>query len=376
MTLLSSASHLFFESDLVLPNTNWQVHINQFCLYGIASWLEDEFGIAPRQIEAVARSHAAIWSLVGGSALPIDATSRLVLIPSAAIDLSELRVPQEWVDIPDWVGDYYVGVQVNPNSGQLRVWGYTTQAELKQQGYYDAADRSYCLHGEAVTDLAILSTARALGVLKPARLSLPALPSVPAAQVESLVQRLSHPDCRIPRLAVPFALWAALIADAEVRSRLVRQGPQNLSQWLSGLTQAESTTWLTAGWQSVESLLSSAPAGLAWRASDPANTVRNGKRLMLVTGTETSVVVLVVAVESEADERVSIRVQLRPDANASLPDNIELSLIAPTGEVTQTVSRQPTDDYIQLKRFRLPPGYRFTIQVRSGIATVQELFVS
>jgi len=26
-------------------------------------------------------------------------------------------VPQEWVDIPEWAADYYLAVQVNPDSG-------------------------------------------------------------------------------------------------------------------------------------------------------------------------------------------------------------------------------------------------------------------
>lgn len=376
MALLSSASHLFLQSDEALSITNWQVDINQFCLAGIAPWLEDEFGVTSRQIEAAARSHLAIWSLVGGTAIPIDGDTRLILVPSAAIDLDELRVPQEWVDIPGWVGDYYVGVQANPASGQLRVWGYTTQAELKQQGQHDAADRSYYLAGEALTDLAILPTARALGVVASTRIAVPALPPVPAAQVESLVQRLTQPDCRVPRLAVPFALWGALMADAGVRSRLARPVPQNLSQWLSRLTEADPASWVMQGWRSLESLLSESPTALAWRSNETAPTVRNGKRLMLATGTDPVTAVLVVGVEAEADERVSVRVQLRPEADAGLPDDVELSLLTPTGEVSQSVSRQPDDDYIQLKRFRLPPGYPFTIQVRSGAVIVQEAFTT
>ena len=35
-----------------------------------------------------------------------------MLIPSEAIDDSELEVPQEWVDIPSWAADYYLAVQI------------------------------------------------------------------------------------------------------------------------------------------------------------------------------------------------------------------------------------------------------------------------
>ncbi|MEO1399775.1 MAG: DUF1822 family protein [Cyanobacteria bacterium J06635_1] len=373
MTRLSFANHLLLELAPAPPTENWQVHINRLCLQGLAPWLADEFAVSARQLETVARSHTAIWDLVSGSAVQIGEATRLVLVPSAAIDLSELRVPQEWVDIPSWVGDYYVGVRVNPNSGQLCVWGYTTHVRLKQQGRYDAADRSYCLDGEVVTDLAVLPVVRALGVTEPTRSNVAALPELPVAQVESLVQRLTRPDCLMPRLAVPFSLWGALLADATVRSRLSGHPATNLSQWLSRITQADAANWLSLGWQTLESLLPAPQAAMAFRTGGTA--VRGGKRLTLGTG-ETSTVVLLVAVESETDERVSMRVQLRPEAAASLPDDLEISLLSPTGEAVQTVRRQPLDDYIQLKRFRLPPGYNFTIQVRSGSVTVQEPFMT
>ncbi|MEO0539999.1 MAG: DUF1822 family protein [Cyanobacteria bacterium P01_A01_bin.105] len=373
MTPLSSANHLLLELAPAPLTEAWQVHINQFCLQGLAPWLEDEFGVSARQLEAVARSHGALWDWVSGSAVPIGQDSRLVLVPSAAIDLSELRVPQEWVDIPSWVGDYYIAVRVNPDSGQLCIWGYTTHAYLKQQGRYDAVDRSYCLDGEAVTDLAVLPAVRELGVTEPTRSSVEPLPVVPAAQVDSLVQRLTHPDCLMPRLAVPFSLWGALLADAELRSRLSGQSSTNLSQWMAG-----AVNWLALGWQTLETLLPAPQAATAFRAGGTANTVKGGKRLALGTTEtgETATVVLLISVEKEADERMSIRVQLRPAAAACLPEELELSLLSPAGEAVQTVRRQSLDDYIQLKRFRLPPGYPFTIQVCSGSVTVQEAFTT
>lgn len=391
MTLLSSASHILLEADPVQASENWQVQINRLCLDGVAPWLADEFGVSARQLELIARSHPAIWNLAGGSAIPLTETARLVLVPSAAVDLSELRVPQEWVDIPSWVGDYYAAVRVNPDSGQLCIWGYTTHAQLKQQGHYDAADRSYCLDGEAVTDLAILPVARTLELAEATRVSVPDLPAVPAVQRESLVQRLTRPDCLIPRLAVPFSLWGALLEDESVRSRLSKQTATPLSQWLSRLTQSDLqlSPQLTWGWQTLASLLPGPQGAMALRGEDTANAVRGGKRLTLEMG-ETAAgsgnpagnlagnpaVVLLVAVEPAADQRVSVQVQLRPDAGASLPDDLELSLLSPAGEVVQAVRRQPLDDYIQLKRFRLPPGYDFTIQVRSGALTLQESFTT
>ena len=71
-----------------------------------------------------------------------------------------------------------------------------------------------------------------------------------------------------------------------------------------------------------------------------------------------------------------MRAQLRPEADARLLEGIEIRLLSPSGDVVQAVRSQPPDDYIQLKRFRLPPGYTFNIQVHLGKATVLEPFTT
>ncbi|MBE9069060.1 DUF1822 family protein [Leptolyngbya cf. ectocarpi LEGE 11479] len=376
MTLLSSTSHILLDIPLdaepMSSTQSWQVRLNQLCLQGLAPWLADEFGVAAAQVEAAVGTHTTIWPLVNGSAVPIDDATRLILIPSTAIDQSELRVPQEWVDIPNWVGDYYAAVRINPDSNQLCVWGFTTHAKLKQTARYDADDRSYCLDSEEVTDLAVLLTARALGLAEATQANVAALPELPAAQVDSLVQRLTNR--LMPRLTVPFALWGALLADERLRSRLIPSATQttNLSQWLSRLTQTGST--FTQGWQTLASLLPESEMALAFRSNEPL--VRRGKRLTLGTAPDAITMILLMAVATAADQQMSMQVQLRPEPKMELPEDLELSLLSPSGDSVQQVRRQSLDSYIQLKRFRLPPGYGFTIQVRSGSQTVQEPFMT
>lgn len=379
MTLLSSTtSHILLDIPLdaepISSARNWQVWLNRICLEGLAPWLGDEFGVVSAQVETAARSHVTIWPLVAGSVVPIDDATRLVLIPSTAIDQSELRVPQEWVDIPNWVGDYYVAVRVNPENNQLCVWGYTTHATLKQTARYDVDDRSYCLDSEGVTDLAVLLTARALGLAEATRASVGSLPELPTAQVDSLVQRLT--GRLMPRLAMPFALWGALLADEGVRSRLIPSAEPthtNLSQWLRRLTQTDPVLF-TQGWQTLASLLPQSHAVLALRANETG--VSGGKRLMIGTEPDTTPMILLVTVAADANKQMSMQVQLRPEPEMDLPDDLELSLLSPAGECVQQVRCQPLDNYIQLKRFRLPPGYDFTIQVCSGSQTVQEPFTT
>ena len=93
-------------------------------------WLQEE-----------SRASKIDWELVNGTAITIE-DSRLLLVPSEAEDLSELRVPQEWIDIPALRADYYLAVQVNVDAGYIRIWAYTTHQQLKNNGCFDPMDRT------------------------------------------------------------------------------------------------------------------------------------------------------------------------------------------------------------------------------------------
>ena len=403
MTRLNPASEILLELSPSLRSQSWQAsqthysaarwraYLNRLCLYGALPWLED-LGFNPDQVYAVEQSHWAIWGLVGGSAIPLDDGARLVLLPSEAVDTDELRIPQEWIDSPRWSADYYIGVRVDPEAGQC-LWGYATHKQVKQCGTYDLSDRTYSVAGEEVGDLAALAVIRRLPIDEPTRLELAPLPKLSTRRAEALIQRLAHTDRLALRLEVPFDLWGVLLAEPDWRSQLYMQRSgqarprlappvpplwkaANLGEWLRRLGQAPSQGF-DQGWQPLNALL---PAGsqalMALRDADRGRSARSGKRLTLAIGRRPVTVLLVVSVFKEADERVSIKIQLRPDADICLPDNIELSLLSPTGDVVQRVQSRAIDDYIQLKRFRLPSGYSFTIQVRLGTQVVLEQFTT
>jgi hypothetical protein len=79
----------------------------------------------------------ALWEMVNGSIVTVG-KMRIALIPTEAVDRSELAVPQEWVDIPSWAADYYLGVQIDPDCRELTIYGFTTHQQLKNQATYDA----------------------------------------------------------------------------------------------------------------------------------------------------------------------------------------------------------------------------------------------
>lgn len=238
--------------SLSTPGARWTAYLNQLCLATVLPWLQAEYDpkAAPWPRLAALTSY---WDVVDGTAVSLGAT-RLVLLPSEAIDASELRVPQEWVDIPSWAGDYYLGVQVNPDQQWLRIWGYTSHRDLKQAQNYDGRDRTYSLAAEQLLlDLTVLPVAQQLCPQEPQRAAVADLPVLSPAQAYHLLQRLGHPSLTWPRLAVPFGQWAALLEHGGWRQQLYARRQGLPEQWsvLQWLHNRVSDLAQQAGWQQV-----------------------------------------------------------------------------------------------------------------------------
>lgn len=210
--------------------------INQFCVNTFLTWLKAEnianVGVYPNQAAL-----PSFWEFINGTAISFD-NLRLVLIPTLAMDGDELRVPQEWVDIPEWVADYYLAIQLNSDEGWMRVFGYTTHQQLKTVGVYDAGDRTYSLESDhLIQDLNVLWITHQLYPEEIRRAPVTPLPALPQTQAANLLARLGNKDIVFPRLDIPFSLWGALIAHGGWRQRLyeLRQGitqSVSLGRWL------------------------------------------------------------------------------------------------------------------------------------------------
>jgi len=232
----------------------WQVYRNRLALDAVLAWLQQE-EVAAEPVGSQAQLPNA-WALVDGTAVAATG-ARLAIVPTEAMDDSELRVPQERVDLPGWASDYYLGIRLQPDDGVACLWGYATHAGLKTRGTYDARDRSYVLSAEQVAqDLSAFWVARQLCPAEPTRAALGEQPALSLAQAENLIERLSDPEVRVPRLAVPFEQWGALIAHDGWRQRLYerRQGwPEQRSvlQWVqAGVSQlAHQVGWRPLSWQ-------------------------------------------------------------------------------------------------------------------------------
>lgn len=226
--------------------------LNQGMLAAILPWLQEDYSSDVHLIPSRA-ALPSIWEFLNGTTIAV-ADLRLVLLPTTEIDSSELRVAQEWVDIPTWVADYYVAVFVNLEDGYLEIVGYTSHRRLKQQATFDASDRTYSLDVEHLTpDVSLLFLSQQLCPEEGRRSQVTPLPPLDVAQAENLLSRLGNPEVIFPRLAVPFTLWAALLEHGGWRKRLyaLRQGLDeawSVGQWLqTGISSlAQQLGWIQA----------------------------------------------------------------------------------------------------------------------------------
>ena len=188
--------------------------------------IEEEFKIWPN-----VENLPTIWEFVNGTALTIGNT-RLVFIPEETIDTAndEFSVAQEWVDIPNWLADYYLGVQVNVEQMWLRIWGFISHKTLKQKAEYDPVFRNYSVPGELlIEDLTVMWVARQFQETERAEVS--ALPQLLGHEFDRISEVLGKPRGYSPRLLVTnsepiddsevaFPKWAALMSKHNLRQQL------------------------------------------------------------------------------------------------------------------------------------------------------------
>jgi hypothetical protein len=374
------------------PGRQWDAYLSKLCLQYLVPWLQDTYGGV--QPWLAASDWPAIWEVVGGCAVRVG-DRRLILIPSDGLEGDGLVVAQEWVDLPDWAGDYYMAVQFcsDAEAQGLRVWGYASHQILKAVGDYDDVARTYAL--DAIDLEQDMSTFEVIQQCCPdvqtrseiaPLTTLTTLTTLPAVQADHLIDRLGNPDLLFPRLAIPFATWGTLIQNPTWRQQLYRQrqGQQQnlveasivqLSQWLNGV--------LDSGWQSLESLVGASLTPQLRRlepnAWDDRSLVKRAKVISVSqnqTVNSVAIVLLVNPLPSETVPTVQVQVQLHPLQTNVLPAHISLELHDPQSQTClQTVQSQTDNNYIQLGRFRATVGESFQIQIKTTDTTLVETFL-
>ena len=234
-------------------SSRWQQYLNRVALNAFLPWLQAvEDSTAKAGLNK--NMQVDLWELVNGTQIEIEG-AKIVLIPSEAEDLSELRVAQEWIDIPELKADYYLAVQVSLDGGFVRVWGYATHQKLKERGSFDYGDRTYSLsEEELIADLDVLWVARELCPDEVTQAAIEPIAELESTQAENLIARLGDRSQLLPRLTVPFQTWAGLIRNPDSCRRLAakRRGEAVKTPILKWLKQGMVNASAEFGWKQIE----------------------------------------------------------------------------------------------------------------------------
>jgi Protein of unknown function (DUF1822) len=207
----------------------WQGYLNYLCLAVCLPWLSANFRGGSRDFDPAATGvrqwvAPSFWEVVDGSIVTIpqrggyanDRRSRVCLLPHTSYDRSELRVPQEWMEIPHWIADYYWAVQIDLDAQSATIWGGASHAQIQQRGSYDGLDRTYYLDAD---DFQCSSSAPTRGQVSP-------LKPLSADRADRYLVELSRPQLAIPRLDIGTADlsdWLSLVANDSWRLELFRR---------------------------------------------------------------------------------------------------------------------------------------------------------
>jgi hypothetical protein len=367
----------------------YSAYLNRVCLYTFLGWLNDQLSDEALSNSSIYPSEDGLRSIlevVNGAAIEIG-TQRIILIPHENIDSESLQVPQEWIDIPTFVGDYYLAVQVdleaNPDECTLTVQGFATHRQVKQLSKYEPCDRTYILPtDQLITNLTVMRVT--LGIQM--RVEVPELPILCETEAQNLLELLGDLSIYSPRLRVdiPFAQWAALLNNNEWRQQLYQRRigrfvtksiakRNRLSEWLQNT--------FDNGWQSLNTLFNQESGNLVYsfrhyEVAAKGISVEGIKLIDLEMQLSNQSVALLVGLTPKTDGTVAVRVQLHPAKGQTyLPPNVKLALISQSESILQEIQSRIQDNFIQLKRFICSPGKIFKIQVAIDEFSVTEEFL-
>jgi Protein of unknown function (DUF1822) len=331
--------------DSSQDRVRYNAYLNRLCLNTVMAWLkeeEDELNLKSAQVWQP-ESLPAIWEMTTGTTITIGDT-RIVLIPSEADDTSELSVPIEWVDIPEWVADYYVGVQIDPEECWVKIWGYASHKQLKEEGEYLNLNQTYSLLKSQLTeDIYIMLAGIEFSPITQAEVA--PLPVLSAAEAEALIAQLGQPTPYSPRLDAPFKQWGALLSNDEWRSQLyqkrnagiVKTSLIRLGEWLKGVTE-ESVEEVKTAWLTLEQLVKAEPQlALGHRSMKGINDQKVERWQVIDLDTDGGIrrLALLFTVRPDVDDTASLKVEVSSaDDNVYLPLYLKLSAFDTSSETS------------------------------------------
>jgi hypothetical protein len=358
--------------------------LNQLCLQKTQAWLT-EIGIESTPTFPPAQMDS-IWDVVNGCPLTVG-DRQLILIPSIKLDRQELSVPQEWVDIPAWMGDYYVAVQIDLDDQTMNIWGYTSHRTLRETGTYNQFNRTYNIDGDLlIPKLDILWMSQLLDLQEIA--TVPPISTVAINQNISEIERLSHFSPYSPRLNIDFNAWATIISDSNLRENLYQRRLRvtklqsitapaiSLTNWL----QQEFNQALEQGWELVNNVIMGGELTAVRSGSETPifhrekYLVERAKLINLQYQLNETNVVMLIGINPQDSTHVTVSVQIHAMPTVPiLPPQLKLSYITNEGEELQSVTSRNHDFQIQLPTFTCDLGTAFNIQLQlDGVSQIEK----
>ncbi len=292
--MLNQLSQIYSEHDWInledyppaIDDSTNLISLNLQCLQVIKAWIEKTIGL-PIEYDFPYRGNSSgyqhVSELLNGFCLKVNG-SKIVFIPSQNIDFTSCEIPQEWVDLPSWIGDYYVPVQVDVEAKYLHLWGVVTHQELKQSARLDSLFRYYQVGIDRMTaEMDLLWTSCELAPM-PRSTNIPTLSALSNTQVQELIDKLlSNSSTSFPRLTLSFSEWGAILNSPQYFNQYLKSkypqkvlatapisvpvGITKIVTMLNELLKKEVNS-LYQQWESVEDFMNPSLPKMAFRSAD------------------------------------------------------------------------------------------------------------
>lgn len=363
------------------PIARNQAYLGYLCLQGFIQWVSERFEGDFHETRPYVNDLESLWEFIEGVPIALGG-NKLVLIPSQTLSSDDLRVPQEWIDIPELRADYYVAVQVNLEDEEQNCWmavrGFVTNLELEKRATYTRNRRLYTLSPEDWhEDLSCLWGTLGIYSAKP----ISPLPPMSYTAVKEAVRALSPAALRSPRLRLqlPFAQWGGLMANETWRKELYQQRiqPPALTQWFETQGSAIASELQAIGWQLYHEVFGGSQLAPRFRRA-PVETKAIVSRVKQLELGEEAIALVIDLMEDTAGD-LWIAPQLRPvnpgDRTQCLPPNLNLALLDDEGTTQVEVRSEIATNVLQFPQaFCSSPGTEFVISISLGNQTILEYF--
>ena len=273
------------DRDQTTPVTSLdRVNLNQLCIEPIKQWMIEAIGLEVNSafpcLLSGSDNFGLISKLVNGFVLQVG-ESRIVFVPSTTVDISEMEIPQEWVDLPNWAANYYVSVRVDLEQQYLHLWGFISHTDLKAKAELDPVFNNYHVDGlDTISDLRLLQD-KCMAVAPVSSITVNPIDRLSSSHINKLIQQLqAHQSPFSPRLELSFTEWGVILNE-----------PQRLDYYLNPAINP--LVWLKStklaichGWESIEHWLNPPQAIPAMSRASKLPTILRVKEVRLGSAAE------------------------------------------------------------------------------------------